>query len=192
MVLFLYPRGNVVPVESITLNSRQGCTTWDASWRIVKLWEVPAEDLLATGDVGVVPWVPLARFEGPPEPIIRECRARIDKAGSPVDKENLLAVTQYLARLRYNDEALFEILGGRKAMIESPLMQELRKEWTEEGMREGEIKALMTVLVRRFGAAAEALETEIRATGDDARLKDMIEHAATCRSLASFRKKLTA
>ena len=26
-------------------------------------------------------------------------------------------MTQFLARLRYNDEALFEILGGRKAMI---------------------------------------------------------------------------
>jgi hypothetical protein len=26
-----------------------------------------------------------------------------------------------------NDEALFEILGGRKAMIESPLLQELKK-----------------------------------------------------------------
>jgi len=81
-------------------------------------------------------------------------------------------------------------------MIESPLVQELKKEWTEdamrEGMREGEIKALMTVLVRRFGAEALALETKIRATDDDARLKDMIEHAATCRTLASFRKKLTA
>lgn len=65
VVLFLYPKGNVVPAETIKLNSRQGCTTWDASWRIVKLWEVPADELLATGDVGVVPWVPLARFEGP-------------------------------------------------------------------------------------------------------------------------------
>ena len=53
------------------------------------------------------------------------------------EKENLLAVTQFLARLRYNDEALFEILGGRKAMIESPLLQELKKEWTEEGKRRG-------------------------------------------------------
>ena len=78
------------------------CTTWDASWRIIKLWEVPADDLLATGDVGVVPWVPLARFDGPPEPIIRECRARIEQVGSRVEKENLLAVTQFLARLRYN------------------------------------------------------------------------------------------
>ena len=56
-------------------------------------------------------------------------------------------------------------------MIESPLIKELKKEWTEdakrEGRREGEIKALMTVLRRRFGAKADALETEIRATGDD-------------------------
>ncbi len=108
----------------------------------------------------------------------------------------MLAITQFLARLRYNDEVLFEILGGRKVMIESPLVQELKKEWTEdakrEGRREGEIKALMTFLIRRFGAQAEALETEIRATHDDARLKDMIEHAAICRSLAAFRKKLTA
>jgi predicted transposase YdaD len=159
---------------------------------------VPAAELLATGDIGVVPWVPLAQFDGPSEPIIRECRARIKKVGSRVEKENLLAVTQFLARLRYNDEALFEILGGRKAMIESPLVQELRKEWTEdakregrrEGKCEGEIEAHITVLVRRFGAQAEALETEIKATGDEARLKEMIEHAATCRSLAAFRKKL--
>ncbi len=91
-------------------------------------------------------------------------------------------------------------------MIESPLMQELRKELTEEGMRkgkreglregvrkgvrDGEIKALMTVLIQRFGARAESLETEIKATGNDARLKELLEHAATCRSLASFRKAL--
>jgi hypothetical protein len=194
VVLFLYPKRKVVPAEFIQVNSRLGCTKWDASWRIVKLWEVPARDLLAAGDIGLVPWVPLARFDGPPEPIIRECRARIDEVGSGIEHENLLAVTQLLARLRYNDEALFEILGGRRAMIESPLLQELKKEWTEdamrEGMREGETKALIAVLVRRFGAKALALEAEIRAKEDDSRMKDLIEHAATCRSLASFRNKL--
>ena len=81
-------------------------------------------------------------------------------------------------------------------MIESPLIQELKKEWTEEGKREGkregEIESLMTVLIRRFGTQAEVLETEIMAITEDARLKDMIEHAATCRSLAAFRKKLTS
>ena len=50
----------------------------------------------------------------------------------------------------------------------------------------------MTVLIRRFGEQAEALETDIGATTDDSRLKELIAHAATCRSLAAFRKKLTS
>jgi hypothetical protein len=95
-----------------------------------------------------------------------------------------------------NDEALFEILGGRKAMIESPLLQELKKERTEEGnregKREGETESLKTFFIRRFGTQADALETDIVAIADDARLKDLSEHAATCRGLAAFRKKLTS
>jgi hypothetical protein len=92
----------------------------------------------------------------------------------------------FLARLRYNDEGLFEILGGRKAMIESPFLQELKEEWT----REGEIRALMTFLAGRFGAKAESLETELKVIVDEARLKELIKHAATCRYLAAFRKML--
>jgi predicted transposase YdaD len=200
VVLFLDPEGKVAPVESMKLNSRQGCTAWHASWRIVKLWELPAEDLLSAGDVGLVPWVPLSKFDGPPEPIMHECRARIDRIGSRVERENLLAVTQFLARLRYNDEALFAILGGRQAMIESPLLQELRKEWTEqgkrvgkrEGKREGEIKAIVTVLVERFGTEAESVATALERIDKATHLQELLRHAATCRSLASFRKKLTA
>jgi hypothetical protein len=79
-------------------------------------------------------------------------------------------------------------------MIESPLLQELKEEWTREGVRagvrEGELEALMTVLVARFGAKAESVEADLKAISDEARLKELVKHAATCRSLASFRKKL--
>jgi hypothetical protein len=68
---------------------------------VVELWTVPAEDLLATGDVGLIPWVPLAQFDGPPDLIFRECRARIDHDAQPEEHENLLAVSQVLAGLRY-------------------------------------------------------------------------------------------
>ena len=40
------------------------------------------------------------------------------------EKANLLEVTQVLSSLRYNDVGLLSILGGRNAMIESPLLQE--------------------------------------------------------------------
>jgi hypothetical protein len=186
LVLFLHPRGNAPAVGAATLRNRHGWTTWPLSWRIVELWNVPAADLLAAGDVGLIPWVPLTQFEGPPEPIVLECRERIDQGAPPNEHENMLAVTQLLARLRYNDPRLFQILGGRKAMIESPLLDELKAEWTQELM----IKNLVTILVARFGSKAEALETEIIAITDDSRLKELVTHAATCRSLGALRKKL--
>ena len=71
-------------------------------------------------------------------------------------------------------------------MIESPLLQELKEEWTRETV----IETLMTLLVGRFGAKAEGLKAELEAIGDKARLKGLVKHAATCRTLASFRKQL--
>jgi hypothetical protein len=55
LVLFLRPRGNVATAQTTRLTSRHGLTTWDVSWRIVKLWEVPAAELLAAGDVRLIP-----------------------------------------------------------------------------------------------------------------------------------------
>jgi len=208
VVLFLHPRGNIEAAGAANLRSRQGWTNLQLSWRIAKLWEVPAEELLAAGDVGLIPWVPLAQFEGPPEPIVRQCRARIDRDAPPNEHENLLAVTQFLTRLRYNDPRLFQILGGRKAMIESPLLEELKAEWTREilGGRKAmiesplidELKAewtretLISFLVARFGSKALALETELKAIDDETRLQELVKHAATCRSLNSFHKKLSS
>jgi hypothetical protein len=108
LALILHPRGTAVPPGATTMRSRHGWTTWPLSWRTVRLWTLPAETLLAAGDVGLIPWVPLTQFDGSPEPILRECRERIDQSAPADEHENLLAVTQFLARLRYNDPRLFE------------------------------------------------------------------------------------
>jgi hypothetical protein len=67
LVLFLRPRGKATAAESVTLCSPARLTKWDLSWKAVKLWEVPAEQLLAAGDVGLIPWMPLAQVEESPE-----------------------------------------------------------------------------------------------------------------------------
>jgi hypothetical protein len=192
VVLFLHPNGKAL--DAINLSSPEGLTELKLSWRIAKLWELPAQELLAAGDIGLIPWVPLTKFKGTPESMVRQCRARIDQVTSRDEHENLLAVTQFLARLRYNDPKLFEILGGLKTMIESPLFQELRAESTQEAKieaaRETTIRNLISFLIGRFGSRAKTLETEINAIGDEARLKELLLHAATCRTLGSFRKHL--
>ena len=66
VVLFLRREGNAEALDALDLSSPQGLTNLKFSWRIAKLWEVPARDLLAAGDIGLVPWVPLTKFKGPP------------------------------------------------------------------------------------------------------------------------------
>ena len=79
-------------------------------------------------------------------------------------------------------------------MIESPLLDELKAEWTlearREATRETARRAILKFLEARFGAAACSLETQLK-TIDENRLDDLLSLAATCRSLASFRKKLS-
>ncbi len=132
LVLFLHEKGNVPAADSIELTSRKGFTTMRLSWRAIKLWELPAEELLALGDVALLPWVPLSKLSGPPESIVSQCKARIDQEVPSPEREDLLTVAQFLLKLRYNDAAVLkklrELLGGREAMIESPLYQEIVEE----------------------------------------------------------------
>src|SRR5215470_16075882 len=75
--------------------------------------------------------------------------------------------------------------GGRQAMIESPLYQEIVEEAEREGATRARRQDIMDVLVDRFGPAARDLEVELKAVEFD-RLRDLHKFAARCRSLASF------
>ncbi len=75
-------------------------------------------------------------------------------------------------------------------MIESPLLEELLEELKAEWTRETTRKAILKFLEARFGIAARALEAELK-TVDEDRLVDLLSLAATCRTLASFRKKVS-
>ncbi len=194
IVLFLREKGKVEASESVELQSPRGLTKLKLAWKAIKLWEVSAEDLLAMEDVGLIPWVPLAKSSDDPEQIIRRCRARIDAAVPPSpERENLLAVTQTLLGLRYTEEPLQTrlqgLLGGREVMIESPIYQEIVAESERKGATEALQKAILDILVARFGPAAETLKVELNAVELD-RLKELVKLATKCRSLASFRKRL--
>jgi hypothetical protein len=188
LVLFLHEKGHVPAADSVELHSRKGFTHLKLSWRAVKLWELPAEDLLAAGDVALLPWVPLMMFSGPPETIVSRCRARIDHETSSPEREDLLTVAQFLLKLRYDEKSLKglqELLGGRKVMEQSSLYQEIVEEAKSEAMQQ----AILNIRQDRFGPEAKDLEAQLRALGFD-RLMELIRFAGKCRSLASFRKRL--
>lgn len=193
IVLVLHPKGNQTVTGSIELNSPGALTRWTLRWKVVSLWTVPAEELLAAHDVGLIPWVPLTSFDGPPEPIFQECRQRIDEDAPPDERENLLAVTQVLAGLRYNQAKLFQLLGGQEAMIESPVLQELKEEWTreaaQEAAREAKTRTIVDFSVARFGSESEEVAGRLATIDDEIRIKDLVKIAATCPDITSFRAR---
>ena len=194
LVLVLHPRGQLRTAESTTVDSPMGWSSWDMRWRVVELWDDPAEDLLALGDVGVVPWVPLGRIDGPPGPVLRRCRERIDREAPADERENLLAVAQVFAGLRYNDPALIGILGGREAMIESPILQESKAEWSREAARAA---ARESRPAGPAGLPGRPLRLRGRGPGRRrpgavrrAQLADLVRFAAVCPDLDAFRARL--
>ncbi|NLX95247.1 MAG: hypothetical protein GXY83_03630 [Rhodopirellula sp.] len=218
VTLVLRPKGRFrVPTQQ-NLRSRRGLSACRVKWRVVELWNVPAKKLLQSQDVGLIPWIPLTDFADSPETVIRNCREAIEQHAPPGEKANLLAVTQVLTRLRYNDSGLLSvllgILGGRKTMIESPLIQELvderfrsmlenkdtMGEWPliqelvderlQEAVRANAQENILAFLGARFGEVPLGLAEMIRMVIDREHLANLVRKAASCADLEAFRREL--
>ena len=65
VTLVLRPKGEYRVPSRRSLRSRRGLSSCNVRWRVVELWTLPAEELLAAKDVGLIPWVPLTDFADP-------------------------------------------------------------------------------------------------------------------------------
>ena len=186
ITLVLHPHGAFRLTGTQRQVSRHGTAEIAFQRRVVELWTLSAVDLLAANDVGLIPWLPLAQFDGPPEVLLQQCRERIDQHAPPEEHANLLAVTQVMTRLRYNDQRLLTILGGSRIMIESPLLQELMAQTRQETMQRDIVEALES----RFGAVPQDLSAELRTVLDEQRLHELLRFAVLCPDTDSFRARL--
>ena len=181
LVLCLCPRGAYRVPSQAQETSAQAWTSSTLRWKVVEVWTLSAEELLAAPDVGVVPWASLAHYEGPPEVLLQRCRDRLEREGGK-QRANLLAVAQVFARLHFDKPAWLEILGGRKAMIESPLIQEI----VAEADRAGQVKVIVRVLRRRFGELTPTVTAGLEQVKEEERLARLADHAAIYPSLQAF------
>jgi hypothetical protein len=182
LMLVLRPRGQFRIRGKHGVRSRLGLSGLEAEWRLVELWTLPAEQFLAEGDVGVVPWVPLMQFDGPPEALLERCAAKIEGEAHPKDRADLLAVSQVITGLRFPDPELLELLGGHEAMIESPVLQKM--------MAERGHNLILAVLKARFGAVPRDIAKRLRSILDEKKLTDLNILAAQCPDLQAFREAL--
>ncbi len=185
LVLCLCPRGRYRVPEQAAERSALGWTAEALSWKVVELWTLSAEELLAAPNVGVVPCVPLAQHEGPAEVLLQRCRDRIEREGGK-QTANLLAVTQVFAQLHFNKPEWLAILGGKKAMIESPLIREI----AEESARADRLKSIRAVLETRFGDVMPAVTAGLEQVKEEAKLDRLLRYAVVCASPQAFEETL--
>ena len=105
----------------------------------------------------------------------------IERTAPAQERANLLAVTQVLMGLRYNDPQLLAIFGGRAAMIESPVLKELEQEWKAEATAEAMVKAkvedILSVLDARLGPPPPDVQEAVRGIQDVPRLDALVREA---------------
>jgi hypothetical protein len=187
LALVLCRKGQLEIPSRHELASELGWTSLAAAWKVQKLWELSAEEMLAVPDVGVVPWVPLMAHEGPPEPLLRRCRERIDREGGE-QHDQLLAVTQTLTELRFPDPSLLALFGGRKVVIESPMV----KEYGDERDRQRHQRSIERVIKVRFGPLSDDARARLRGVNEETKLEALLDFASLCQSREAFVERLVS
>jgi hypothetical protein len=185
LMLVLRPKGKFRIGGTHAVRSKLGLSRLEAGWRSVELWTLSAEEFLAEGDVGVVPWVPLMQFEGAPEALLERCAEKIEReAPQPRGRADLLAVTQVLTELRFPNPELLKLLGGQGPMIESPMLQKM--------ISEARHRDILAVLKARFGTVPRDVARHLGAVLDEDKLNKLVVLAAQCPELQVFREALLA
>jgi hypothetical protein len=190
LTVVLAPKGNLRVRGDWQETSPRGTTLLAGKSQVVELWTMSAQTLLAAGDVGLVPLVPLAQSDQRPEVLLWECRERIDRDAAPSERLNLLAVAFVLARMRYNDPTVAILLGGMGPMIETPAYDDFRAYLRGVNYRDD----ILEVLQARFSTVPEDLAAQVRAIPPEERerLGELHRFAAVCLDLEAFRARLGA
>jgi predicted transposase YdaD len=151
-------------------------------FEVIRLWQRPAEELLA-GGLGVVPLAPLGRLPAGVRPpaglagVVERLVERVTREASPEDAAGLLTATFILTGLRVPRPRMAQLFRGVREMRESSGYQIILDEGREEGRIQGALREARKILLRlggrKFGAPEPAAEAAVQAIDDLARLERM-------------------
>lgn len=155
-------------------------------YQVIRVWELPPEQLLA-GGVGTLALAPISNVsEGEVRGVIRRVKERLTGPKAPRRAADVLAAAYVLLGLRYSDEfanALFqEVLG----MEESTTYQAIVRKGRELGRTEEARRMLLLQGESRFGRADVSARTALESIADLAQLEELgvrLMHAGSWQDL---------
>jgi hypothetical protein len=162
---------------------RPGRGNMDFGYEVVRLWERPAEEMLA-GDLGVAPLAVLGRLpeglslEDGLTAIAQRVVERVTIEAPPDRAKKLLTDSFLLTGLRVRRDVAARIFRGVRAMHESDTYLAILDEGREKATRED----ILLFGEGKFGAPDESVRAQVDAVTSLGRLKRMVRRAATAAS----------
>jgi hypothetical protein len=163
-------------------------------YRIVRVWEVPAQQWLS-GGLGSVPLAPLGDVRPRDLPaVIAQMKQRLDSTVPPRERAQLWSAAYILMGLRYEQGLIQKLLQGVVTMKESVTYQAILNEGAAIGEAKGEAKGearearKMLLLLGRdqFGPPPVNVQATLDALADVNRLEELtlrVKHAASWQEL---------
>ncbi len=141
-------------------------------YRVVRVWEVPAEQWLG-GGLGLVPLAPLGAVRRQELPaVVARMQHRIDREAPALGKE-LWSATYLLMGLRYEQALTQRLLQGVVTMKESVTYQAILQEGKAEGKAEEAQKMLLLFGKRRLGEPGPDVLAALQALTDASQLEQL-------------------
>jgi hypothetical protein len=159
---------------------RPGRGKMDFGYEVIRLWERPAEELLAA-DLGVVPLAMLGRLaeglslEDGLAAVAGRVVERVTRESPPERARKLLTDALLLAGLRVRRDVAARIFRGIRIMQESDTYLMILDEGQEKHAR----KTVLLLGERRLGPADDGVKTRLEGITDLERLDRMILQAVT-------------
>jgi predicted transposase YdaD len=162
-------------------------------FRVIKLWEIPAEALLRTGWIGVLPLVTLTDGGKQPD-VVKEM---IDRLASS-EEYDLLAISEVVGGLVFKKGSELDWFKRRFSMFqdilrESPIYQELVEQGREEE-RQQELQrqrqTLMGFVQRHFPEISALAKLQVDSVTDPEFLQTVILKLLDCQTIEEARQLL--
>jgi hypothetical protein len=165
---------------AIQFAPRPGRGKMDFGYEVIRLWERPAEELLA-GDLGLVPLAQLGKLPSvmPVEEgisgIIDRTLDRLLREAPAEQVKKLLTASFILSGLRLEPEFARQLYRGASAMKESATHLSILDEGRDMGREEEAKRIILRLGEKRFGPPDESFRAEINAIKDINRLESLVD-----------------
>jgi len=188
VVLYVGHGAGAGDIGHYQLMGPDGTATLSWRYQVVRLWETPAEELLAMGRPALLALVGQTHIETP-DVLLSEVIARMHSVSDVEMRGRLLTALVSLMPDREMLEMVERLIERDELLLDTPFLRRMREEATREGVLTSRRQSILDVVRLRFDppvSVYQQCERYLETVTDEAQLDKLLAVAARGESVADF------